>query len=136
MIFQKKNSVQVQCFTVTVWRVLKGFAEEQRIIILVSGLDGGMQSSAKDLYWFWWMMVTGSPRPDTVAPFLSGTFPQSFCQFGTWTAILEWKLLLLRTEIFRNDALYSISSWTLCVLRSHYVAPVVGIVILHTSYSL
>ena len=27
-----------------------------RIIILVSGLDGGMQSSAKDLYWFWWIM--------------------------------------------------------------------------------
>ena len=27
-----------------------------RIIIFVSGLDGGMQSSAKDLYWFWWIM--------------------------------------------------------------------------------
>ena len=89
----------------------------------------------------------GEPRPDTVSPFLEGTFHQSFCQFGTWTsASILPSSLVFRTEILRNDALryldsynvlhISISSWTLCVLRSHYVAPVVGIVILHTSYSL
>ena len=31
-----------------------------KIIQFVSGLEGGMQGTAKDLYWFWWTMIEQS----------------------------------------------------------------------------
>lgn len=90
------------------------------VIILVSGLDGGMQSSAKDLYWFWLIMSGNLLGPRILSLLLvlcCSTKAIIFCLRSLSESIHKWILgiytfSLLKVERhFWRDPMQMKTSW-------------------------